>query len=126
MKSYEVKDAFGLENLTLVDRPDPKPGAKQILVKVKATSINYRDVLLVKGQYNPRQPLPIIPFSYGAGEVVDIGDEVTHFCLGDRVASCSFHCLTWFGCTSKRSASSARVTSPATAARATFALNRGA
>ena len=90
MKSYEVKDAFGLENLTLVDRPDPKHGPKQILVKVKATSINYRDVLLVQGHYNPRQPLPIIPFSDGAGEIVDIGDEVTHFGVGDRVASCFF------------------------------------
>ena len=90
MRSYEVKDAFGLENLTLVDRPDPKPGPKQILVKVKATSVNYRDVLLVQGHYNPRQPLPIIPFSDGAGEVVDIGGEVTQFSVGDRVASCFF------------------------------------
>ncbi len=90
MKSYEVKDAFGLENLTLVDRPDPKPGPKQVLVKVKATSINYRDVLLIQGNYNPRQPLPIIPFSDGAGEVVEVGGEVTHFAAGDRVASCFF------------------------------------
>ena len=90
MKSYEVKEAFGIENLTLVDRPDPTPGPKQILVKVKATSINYRDVLLVRGHYNPRQPLPIIPFSDGAGEVVAVGEGVTQFAEGDRVASCFF------------------------------------
>ncbi len=90
MKTYEVKDAFGLENLTLVDRPDPKPGPRQILVKVKATSVNYRDLLLVQGFYNPKQPLPIVPFSDGAGEVVDIGDEVKRFGVGDRVASSFF------------------------------------
>jgi len=90
MKSYEVKEAFGLENLALVDRPDPKPGPKQILVKVKATSINYRDLLLVQGHYNPRQPLPIIPFSDGAGEVVEVGEGVNQFAVGDRVASCFF------------------------------------
>ena len=90
MKTYEVKDAFGLENLRLVDRPEPKPGPRQILVKVKATSINYRDLLLVQGFYNPKQPLPIVPFSDGAGEVVDIGDAVRRFGVGDRVASSFF------------------------------------
>ena len=79
MKSYEVKDAFGLENLTLVDRPDPKPGPKQILVKVKATSINYRDVLLVQGHHNPRQPPPIIPFSAVPGHIRQPASRVAHF-----------------------------------------------
>jgi NADPH:quinone reductase-like Zn-dependent oxidoreductase len=90
MQAYEVQDAFGLDNLKKAERPDPKPGPKQILVRVKAVSINYRDLLLVQGLYNPRQPLPIVPFSDGAGEVVAVGEGVTRFKPGDRVANCFF------------------------------------
>ena len=90
MNAYEVKDAFGLDNLVKVERPDPKPGPGQVLIKVKATSINYRDLLLVQGFYNPKQPLPIIPFSDGAGEVVEVGEGVTRVKVGDRVANCFF------------------------------------
>ena len=90
MNVYEVKDAFGLDNLVKVERPDPKPGPGQVLIKVKATSVNYRDLLLVQGFYNPKQPLPIIPFSDGAGEVVEVGEGVTRVKVGDRVANCFF------------------------------------
>lgn len=90
MQAYEVQDAFGLDNLKKADRPDPTPGPHQILVQVKAVSINYRDLLLVQGFYNPKQPLPIIPFSDGAGEVVAVGEGVTRFKPGDRVANCFF------------------------------------
>lgn len=90
MNAYEVKDAFGLENLTLTERPDPKPGPGEVLVKVRAVSINYRDLLLVQGFYNPKQPLPIVPFSDGAGEVLEVGEGVTRFTKGDRVANCFF------------------------------------
>lgn len=62
MKVYEVNGAFGFENLKQAERPDPKPGPGQVLMKVKSTSINYRDLLMVQGFYNPKQPLPIIPF----------------------------------------------------------------
>jgi len=90
MQAYEVQDAFGIENLKRADRPDPEPGPGQVVVKVKAVSINYRDLLLVQGFYNPKQPLPIVPFSDGAGEVVAVGEGVTQYQPGDRVASCFF------------------------------------
>lgn len=90
MKVYEIQNEFGIGNLNIAERPDPKPGARRIVVKVHAVSINYRDLLMVQGHYNPRQPLPIIPFSDGAGEVVAIGEGVTGFAVGDRVAGCFF------------------------------------
>jgi NADPH:quinone reductase-like Zn-dependent oxidoreductase len=86
MKTFEIRDAFGLENLTLTERPEPAPGYGQVLLKVRAVSLNYRDLLLVKGLYNPKLPLPLIPFSDGAGEVVRVGDGVTRVKTGDRVA----------------------------------------
>ena len=95
MRVHEVQEAFGIENLKLADRADPKPGPGQVLIEVKAVSINYRDVLLVQGFYNPRQPLPIVPFSDGAGEVLEVGDGVTRVKPGDRVANCFFQA--WYG-----------------------------
>lgn len=90
MQAYEVQGAFGLDNVKKAERPDPRPGPKQILVRVKACSINYRDLLMVQGFYNPKQPLPLVPFSDGAGEVVAVGEGVTRFKPGDRVANCFF------------------------------------
>lgn len=90
MKAYEIQDAFGLEHLVQAERPDPDPGPGQVLVRVKAVSINYRDLLLVQGFYNPKQPLPIIPFSDGAGEVVAVGEGVSGVAVGDHVANCFF------------------------------------
>jgi NADPH:quinone reductase-like Zn-dependent oxidoreductase len=54
---------------------------------MKAISLNYRDLMMAKGEYNPRQPLPLIPCSDGAGEVIAVGPEVTQVKVGDRVAS---------------------------------------
>ncbi len=88
MKAIEIKTAFGLENLGVVERADPAPGPNQVLVRVCAASLNYRDLLTVQGLYNPRQSLPLIPCSDGAGEVVAVGSGVTRVNVGDRVASC--------------------------------------
>jgi NADPH:quinone reductase-like Zn-dependent oxidoreductase len=88
MKVYEIRESFGLDNLVQTERPDPSPGPGQVVVKVKATSINYRDVLMVKGHYNPRQPLPLIPLSDGVGEIIAVGDGVTRVGVGDRVVGC--------------------------------------
>jgi NADPH:quinone reductase-like Zn-dependent oxidoreductase len=78
--------AFGLENLTWAERPTPKPGPGEVLVRLRAWSLNYRDIRLVKGQYNPKQRLPLVPLSDGAGEVIETGPGVTRFKTGDRVA----------------------------------------
>jgi NADPH:quinone reductase-like Zn-dependent oxidoreductase len=57
-----------------------------VLVKVHAVSLNYRDLLMVRGQYNPKMPLPRIPCSDGAGEVVEVGEDVNAVAVGQRVA----------------------------------------
>ena len=85
MKAIEISEAFGIDRLRLVERPDPVAGAGQLLIKIKAASLNYRDWLMVTGKYNPRQPLPLIPCSDGAAEVLACGDGVAGFTPGDRV-----------------------------------------
>src|ERR1043165_2539966 len=87
MKSIIIQ-SFGIDNLAILDRPEPKPGAGQVLVKMKAWSLNYRAVLLVKGFYTPKLKLPFVPLSGGVGEIVGVGDGVTRVKVGDRVASC--------------------------------------
>src|SRR4029077_12406386 len=86
MKAFEIKGGFGLDALTLGERPDPRPGAGQVLLKMRAWSLNYRDLLIVKGLYNPKLRLPLIPLSDGVGEVVAVGDGVSRVKAGDRVA----------------------------------------
>ncbi|TGK12452.1 NAD(P)-dependent alcohol dehydrogenase [Leptospira fletcheri] len=85
MKAFEVRNNFGIENLSSVTRPNPKPGPGEVLVKIKACSLNYRDFLMITGQYNPRQKLPLVPLSDGAGEVVELGPDVKNVKVGDRV-----------------------------------------
>ncbi len=88
MKALVIQNAFGLENLAVVDRPKPTPGANEVLIRVGAVSLNYRDLLLAKGHYNPRLPFPRVLGSDAAGEVIAIGEGVTRFKIGDRVANC--------------------------------------
>lgn len=87
MKVMQIQDAFGLDNLRLAERPQPEPGPGQVLLRVGAASLNYRDLLMVRGHYNPRQPLPLIPCSDGAGEVVEVGEGVERVRPGQRVAT---------------------------------------
>jgi NADPH:quinone reductase-like Zn-dependent oxidoreductase len=88
MRAVEIRGAFGLDNLVLAERPDPKPdqpGPGQVLLRMRAAALNFRDLLTVLGQYNPKQKLPLIPCSDGVGEVVEIGEGVTRVKSGDRV-----------------------------------------
>jgi NADPH:quinone reductase-like Zn-dependent oxidoreductase len=87
MKAVEVRGSFGLDHLAVTQRPDPRPGHGQVLVRVRAVSLNYRDLLTVQGKYNPKQKLPLIPCSDGMGEVVEVGDGVTRVRPGDRVCA---------------------------------------
>lgn len=73
MRAWEVRGAFGLDRMELVERPDPEPGPGEVLLRMRAASLNYRDYLMVEGQYNPRQALPLVPCSDGVGEVVGWG-----------------------------------------------------
>jgi len=85
MKQIQVSN-FGLEQIRLVEVPEPnKPKSEQVLVRFKAASLNFRDHLVITGKYNPKFPLPLVPCSDGAGEVIEIGDGVTEFNVGDRV-----------------------------------------
>ncbi len=86
MKAFEIQK-FGIDKLALVERETPIPGSKEVLVRLHTVSLNYRDVMVVTGTYNPRMKLPAIPFSDGAGEVIAIGDEVTKWTIGDRICS---------------------------------------
>src|SRR5215217_3460233 len=90
MKAFVIQNGFGLENLALADRPDPAPGPGQVVVRARAASLNYRDLLIAKGQYNPRLPLPRVLGSDGAGEVVAVGEGVTRWKVGDEVVGCFF------------------------------------
>jgi NADPH:quinone reductase-like Zn-dependent oxidoreductase len=89
MQAYQVQTATGVDGLKLVDLPELKPGVGQILVRVRATSLNFRDTAVVSGLY-PGQTLPVIPLSDGAGEVVEIGEGVTRVKVGDRIAGIFF------------------------------------
>jgi NADPH:quinone reductase-like Zn-dependent oxidoreductase len=91
MKVWANQDAFGFENLKQVERPEPTPGVGEIVVEMKAASVNYRDLLTVTmGLGN--QP-PLVPFSDGAGVVSAIGNGVSRVKVGDRV--CSLYFQSW-------------------------------
>lgn len=86
MQAYEIADGFGLANLRRAERPLPEPGPGQVRVRVTAVSLNYRDLMMVRGHYNPRQPLPLVPCSDGVGVVDAVGAGVDSVAVGDRVA----------------------------------------
>jgi NADPH:quinone reductase-like Zn-dependent oxidoreductase len=92
MKAYEIRDPKGIDSLNLVDRPDPKPGHGQVLIRVRATSLNYRDLAIVRGGLAGMMKVPLVPLSDGAGEVVEIGPGVTRFKKGDRAAGIFTQC----------------------------------
>jgi NADPH:quinone reductase-like Zn-dependent oxidoreductase len=90
MRAYRIHEAKGPASLTLDDLPEPEAAPGRVVVKVRAASLNYRDLLVIKGAYSRNLPLPLIPLSDGAGEVAEVGPGVTRFKPGDRVAGCFF------------------------------------
>ncbi len=87
MKFFEIQE-FGIDNLALVERDTPQPGDYEVLVRMKAASLNYRDYMAVKGTYNPKMRRPMVPLSDGCGVVEELGPAVTRFKKGDRVSPC--------------------------------------
>ncbi len=86
MKACVIDSSFGIDNLRIVERPEPTPGPGQVRIAVRVASLNYRDLLMVTGRYNPRQPLPLVPLSDGVGIVDALGPGVETVAVGDRVA----------------------------------------
>ncbi len=85
MKGWRIS-SFGINELEAFEAPIPKAAAGQVVIKIHAVSLNYRDLMMVTGRYNPRMALPRVPCSDGAGEVVEVGAGVTDLKQGDRVA----------------------------------------
>jgi NADPH:quinone reductase-like Zn-dependent oxidoreductase len=84
MKAYVIREPGGLESLTLVERPIPHPGPREVLIKMRVVSLNPRDLfVLTAADYFK---FPVIPLSDGVGEIVLAGEEVTRVKTGDRVA----------------------------------------
>ena len=92
MRAFEIRSADGIDALHLADRPPPEPGVGEVLVRMRAASLNYRDLMTVQDPEGRRLPYPRIPNSDGSGEVVAIGAGVSRFRPGDRVAGCFFQC----------------------------------
>ena len=86
MKTIQ-SDKFGIENLKITSTPKPTPGPHEVLVKIEAASLNYLDLMVINGQYNPQLPLPHVPCSDGSGTVEAVGSNVTRWKKGDRVTT---------------------------------------
>lgn len=95
MRVWEIRGGFGLEHLVVGERPDPTPGPGEVLVRVGACSLNRRDLMTVMGEYNPRQPLPLVPLSDGAGRIEALGEGVSGLAVGERV--CGLFCQGYQG-----------------------------
>jgi NADPH:quinone reductase-like Zn-dependent oxidoreductase len=95
MKAYHI-DRFGsIGGIVRRSTEDPRPGPNEVLMRVRASSLNYRDLMVLKGGGRGPTKLGVIPLSDGAGEVAAIGDGATRVKVGDRIAGC-FH-PRWFG-----------------------------
>jgi NADPH:quinone reductase-like Zn-dependent oxidoreductase len=93
MKVWEVAREWAIDGMDLVERPTPAPGPGEVAVRIRAATLNYRDLLTVQGRGGAYK-LPLVPFSDGAGEVIATGDGVTRVSVGDRV--CPMFFQSWF------------------------------
>ncbi len=86
MNASELQDKRGLDSVTRTERPDPRPGPGQVLVRMRAWSLNFRDLSVARGAYGGALTKGRIPLSDGVGEIVEVGAGVTRVKPGDRVA----------------------------------------
>ena len=89
MKVWQIVTQTGPDGLRVTEVPDPKPARGEVLVRVRANSLNYRDLMVADGRYG-RAQLPLVPLSDGAGEISALGEGVTRWKVGDRVAGTFF------------------------------------
>ncbi|WP_024506472.1 NAD(P)-dependent alcohol dehydrogenase [Bradyrhizobium sp. ARR65] len=85
MRCYAFFKTISLDDLVLTERPDPVPGPRDIVLRMRAAALNFRDLAIVRGHYHVGVSPPLVPVSDGAGEVIQIGSEVTRFRIGDLV-----------------------------------------
>jgi NADPH:quinone reductase-like Zn-dependent oxidoreductase len=90
MRYFCIDEKMGIDALQMREKEVPRPGHGQVLVRIRAASLNYRDLLMISGNYSRNLPLPLIPLSDGAGEVVEAGEGVSRWRPGDRVAGTFF------------------------------------
>jgi NADPH:quinone reductase-like Zn-dependent oxidoreductase len=90
MKTWTIEKHGDVDGLSLVEQPDPEPGAGEVLVRVRAVSLNYRDLITLEAHRPGNLPPPMVPCSDGAGEIVAVGADVTRWKVGDRVAGTFF------------------------------------
>lgn len=90
MRAYAVQGSFGLANLVLQERPSLQPGPGEVVVAPKVVALNYRDLLVARGHYNAKWPLPLVPCSDAVGEVLRVGPGVRNVAVGDRVMTTFF------------------------------------
>lgn len=95
MRALTIEGSFGLDHLRVCERPTPRPERGQVLLRMLSASLNYRDLLMARGQYNPKQRLPLVLASDGVGEVVELGASVDRVRVGDRV--CPIFAQAWLG-----------------------------
>jgi NADPH:quinone reductase-like Zn-dependent oxidoreductase len=95
VRAYQLPRTTGIDALVQLDVPKPSPGPRQVLVKVNACSLNFRDLAIALGTYRMPTKPGLVPLSDGAGEVVEVGAGVSRVKVGDRVAGCFFQ--RWIG-----------------------------
>lgn len=95
MKAYRLNDFTGVDDLVLVNEDKPTPQRGEVLVAVRAASLNFRDIAMMRNEYPVTHRKGLIPLSDAAGEVVAVGEGVDRFKVGDRVMG-TFH-PSWYG-----------------------------
>ena len=91
MKAFQLSETYGIEGLALrKDLEQPEPGPGEVLIQVRASSLNFRDFIIAHGRYPTGVKPFVIPLSDGAGEVVATGQRVKAVQAGDRVTGTVF------------------------------------
>src|SRR6202163_3061520 len=90
MRAYQLDKLGSLDGLVLTERDMPSPGAGEVLVRVRASSLNARDLMILNGVYPAPVPPGRVPLSDGAVEVVKVGASVKRLKVGDRVINSFF------------------------------------
>ncbi len=93
MRAMAIQGSYGIENVRPFEKAMPEPGPGEVLLKMKAASLNFRDFLITQNLYGGNFPLPLVPLSDGCGIVEAVGEGVTRVAIGDRVAPIFFQ--TW-------------------------------